>query len=452
MDKHNRIPISWRAIAAGFAMFVAVASVSVIRCIAQSQNSLSDTPRRGNVRVTTPSPGVFPITALGVFSSHTGPQREYLAGIEECGFNLCMQITNTENTVKMLEYMEGTNLKFIPGDFSFVIQSKPNHNWKKEMLSFIDRFKDNPNVAGWVYYDEPQWSLLQEVKDRYDVLLSADDKHFVSINFVGELVKSHTGLSASVPAYLDSIQNVFGSTLDIWSFDCYPIWIRNGNFLVRYNDFFTALDAYAQKSKQTGVPMWTYCESMAFNAKHHDIPPVTLPQLTFQAFSGLAYGSQGIVYWTYSMRPSNSIETYVSALIDRDGNRTPAWYVAQNVNRQIRALTPVFLGAEMVEVRHTGNIPYNKVRALIEDFGPLRRLTNEEKGVLASHLRNNGKDYLLIVNHDVQNKQKVRLTFKNNIDIMELKPTSSGSVSQKKVKNNYSVTLAPGGYSLFEWE
>lgn len=403
-------------------------------------------------RVNTPCPGVFPITAIGVFSPQTGPQKSYLAGIEECGFNLCRQITNAENTAILLDYLEGTGLKFLPGDFSFVIQSKPNPNWEAEMKSFINRFKDNPKVAGWTYYDEPKWSLLQEVKDRYEVLLDADDTHFVSINFVGELVKSHTGQSATLPAYLDSIQNVFGSSLDVWSFDCYPIWIRNGNFTVRYNDFYTALAAYSQKSKETGVPMWTYCESMAFNAKHHDIPPATLSHLTFQAFSGLAYGSQGIVYWTYSMRPSNSIETYVSALIDIDGNKTPAWYAAQSVNLQIRALTNVFLGAEMVEVCHTGNIPFKGTRGLIEDFGPLSRLTNGDKGVLASHLRNNGKDYLLIVNHDVQNKQRVRLNFKKGLKISEIVVSGYGDIRRKKVGGTRSITLPEGGYSLFEWQ
>lgn len=452
MNRFKRPSIFLSVVAVGITVVMLAGLVSAFKVMAKSGNLIHNVSQQGESRVTTPSPGVFPITAVGVFSSQTGPQKEYLAGIEECGFNLCLQITNADNTALMLDYMEGTNLKFIPGDFSFVIQSKPNPNWKEEMQSFINRFKDNPKVAGWVYYDEPQWSLLQEVKERYDVLLDADDTHFVSINFVGELIKSHTGLSATLPAYLDSIQNVFGSTLDVWSFDCYPIWIRNGNFTVRYNDFYAALDAYAQKSKETGVPMWTYCESMAFNAKHHDIPPVTLPQLTFQAFSGLAYGAQGIAYWTYSMRPSNAVETYISALVDLDGNKTPAWYAAQSVNRQIRALTPVFLGAEMVEVRHTGNIQLKDVRALIEDFGPLSRLTNGDKGVLASHLRNDGKDYLLIVNHDVQNRQKVRLSFKKNVSVTELKVSSSGSVSRKNVNNIYNLTLNPGGYSLFEWK
>lgn len=408
---------------------------------------------RDNLRIVNPSPGEFPIVALGVFNSQVGPGQNDLKGIDECGFNLCMQITNTENTEKMLDYIKNTGLRFIPGDFSFVIGHYPEDKWKEEMQTFIKRFKNNPKVAGWILYDEPKWNQLMQVKERYDVLLDADGTHFVSLNFVGELEKSHTGPCGNMPAYLDSIQNEFGSLLDVWSFDCYPMWIRDGQFLIRYREFYSALEAYANKSKETGIPMWSYCESMAFKSKHHDIPPATEPHLSFEAFSALAYGAQGIVYWTYSMRPSSPTETYISALVDMDGNRTPAWYAAQSVNRQIRALTPVFLGAQMEEVRHSGNIPLKDIRPFVSDFGPIDRLTNEDKGVLVSHLTNNGKDYLVIVNHDVQNKQSIRIKFKNDIeDISRIEVTSAGNLTRKNVEGVQKVTLTPGGYAVYQWQ
>lgn len=420
---------------------------------AESEYPPQENTRSKETKITSPCPGEFPITALVMFNPQTGPRKEDMPGIKECGFNLCMQMANAENTRKVLDYISGTGLKFIPGSLDFVMYSKPNPNWREQMQSFVDEFKDNPNLAGWILYDEPKWNQLQELKTRYDALLEMDNSHFVSINFVGQLENSHTGPCTTLPAYVDSIQKVYGSSLDVWSSDCYPFWIRNGQFKVRYKEFYEDLGAYSAKANQTGIPMWTYSQSISCKiGDHHTLPVATEPYLSFQAFSGLAYGSQGIVYWTYYMRPSNPSETYISALVDFDGNKTPAWYAAQTVNRQIRALTSVFLGAEMVECLHTGDIQMDGVRPAIENFGPIKRLTNGDKGVLASHLRNGDNHYLMIVNHDVQNRQNVRFVFSNDVSVTELKASSDGSIDRKSVGPRYNVTLAPGGYSLFEWK
>lgn len=417
-----------------------------------NEDPVGDTLHNEGARILTPSPGEFPIIAVVVFNNQTGPKKDVIKGVSECGFNLSMQITNADYTRSMLDCIEDIDLKFIPGDLSLVSSDSDTH-WKEEMQGFVSQFKDNPKIAGWSLYDEPKWDKLRELKRRYDMLREVDDSHFVSINFVGELEKSFTGPCETMPAYLDSIQDIFGSSLSVWSSDCYPLWIRKGQLEVRYKVFFDNLEAYSSKSKATGVPMWTYCQSMHCDISgHHILPEATEPYLSFSAFSALAYGSQGIAYWTYSMRPSYPNETYISALVDMDGNKMPAWYAAQNVNRQIRALTPVFLGATMVEVRHSGNISLDNVKPFISDFGPIERLTNGEKGVLVSHLTNGGNDYLVIVNHDVQKKQGVRIKFRSDVtDISEIKVSSSGTLDKKNVKEIHKLNLSPGGYAVYQW-
>lgn len=400
-----------------------------------------------------PCPGEFPITAVVVFNSQIGPREIYMAGVRDCGFNLCMQITNMAYTDSLLDYITDIEgLKLIAGDFSFVVDA--TSNWRTEMKEFVNKYKYNPKLAGWSLYDEPTWINLNQVKERYDSLLKADDSHFVSINFVGEMQKSFTGPCRTLTGYLDSIHQIFGDSLDVWSSDCYPIWIMNGKIIVRYNEFYTNLEAYAQKSRETGIPMWTYCQSMHCDiGGHHVLPEASVPYLSFSAFSALAYGSQGIAYWTYSMKPSSPAETYLSALVDLDGNKTPAWYAAQSVNRQIRALTPVFLGATMEEVRHSGNIPLKDVRPFVSNFGPIDRLTNGDKGVLVSHLSNDGKDYIVIVNHDVQEKQNIRLKFKREFsNITEIRASVSGKMIRETVSGLQKFTLPPGGYIIYQWQ
>lgn len=446
-------------VASLFHKFVGISFLMIIGCVAilnaSSENEIcfGDAFDRSDLNIITPSTKEFPVVAVVVFNSQYGPQKDVIQGVSECGFNLCMQITNAEYTRSMLDCLKDINLKFIPGDLTLITSNSDTH-WQEEMRGYINEFKDNTKIAGWCLYDEPKWNQLRKLKQRYDVLRKIDDSHFVSINFVGEMQKNFTGPCHTLPAYLDSIQEIFSTSLDVWSSDCYPLWIRNGQLEVRYKVFFDNLAAFSAKSKATGIPMWTYCQSMHCDiGGHHVLPEASVPYLSFSAFSALAYGSQGIAYWTYSMKPSSPAETYLSALVDLDGNKTPAWYAAQSVNRQIRALTPVFLGATMEEVRHSGNIPLKDMRPFISNFGPIDRLTNGDKGVLVSHLSNDGKDYIVIVNHDVQEKQNIRLKFKREFSkITEIRASVSGKMIRETVSGLQKFTLPPGGYIIYQWQ
>lgn len=397
-------------------------------------------------KISSPSPGVFPIVALTVFNKNTGPQEGDLKGVEDCGFNLCMDSPTDDQIDKLLHYVKKTNLKLILFNPLFIY---PIKNWETELPSFVNKYKNDPSVAGWEFTDEPRWNDLSKLKKHYDLLTKTDDKHFIQLNLVGQLAAPFTGPCKTLESYLDSIQNVFDP--DVWSSDYYPILETKGKFLVNYQNFYDDLQVFSNKAKQTGKPMWSYCESMEYTAKSHSRPAATVPYLSFEAFSALAYGAQGIVYWTYRQRPSNAEETYLSALVDLDGNKTKAWYAAKKVNFDIRALTPVFLGAEMVECKHTGNIPMREALSSISGFGPLESLTNGEKGVLASHLKNDGHDYLILVNHDVLNNQKVNLKFLKDVRVEQLK-VSSGKIKRKSLKKVTRLTLTPGGYAVFEWE
>ena len=411
-----------------------------------SHSIYADTPPV--TRSASPCPGEFPIVALRVANKEKGPQPGDIKYVKECGFNLCMEEATSDRIEKLLTYMEGTGLKLLPYSYSFGLDDKGD-TWKAKMSTFVNKFKNNPLVVGWDFGDEPQWAGLAAYQQRYEYLKKLDDSHFISYNLVGQMSKPFTGPCKDLSAYVDSIGERFD--LDVLSSDYYPISIYKGQFRVNYKGFFENLSVFSKKSKEIGIPMWNYCESMEYETGDVKIPAATVPYLSFAIFSALSYGSQGIVYWPYWLNPSTPTYNLISALVDQEGNRSQAWYAAQKVNFQIRALTPVFLGAEMVEVRHTGMIGMDGTYPYIKDFGPLEELSNDVKGVLVSHLQNDGHNYLVIVNHDVVNKQKVKMKFRSNLNVTQFKASDSGKLTTSKVKSNLNATLSPGGYAIFEW-
>ena len=428
------------------AVLVVASGVGYTSISLQAQHSTTATQRTSQ-RVLSPTPGEFPIVALSVFNKEKGPQPGDLKGVEECGFNACIEETNLETHEKLLKYMEGTNLKLLAYNYVFSSDAKGN-NWQQNMVNFVNKLKHHPNLGGWDFGDEPKWKDLNALKPRYELLRKTDPTHFISYNLVGQIAKDFTGPCKTLGVYLDSIQKKF--EMDSWSSDFYPIRIVRGKLSVNYEQFYQNLEAFSKKSKETGIPMWTFCESLAYVADANTTFPIaTLPYLSFEAFSALGYGSQGLAYYTYWQRKGIKVKM-LSALVDMEGKKTKSWYAAQKVNLDIKALTPVLLGGEMIECRHTGKISFKGVKPSLGTFGPIESMTHGEKGVQVSHLRNGSKNYIMLVNHDVENKQKVNLTFKKTANMKQIK-VDSGKLDKKSVKNNCSVTLTPGGYCIFEW-
>ena len=113
--------------------------------------------------------------------------------------------------------------------------------------------------------------------------------------------------------------------------------------------------------------------------------------LRYEAFTALAYGAQGIVYWTYGQRIPTPQEDYQSALVNLNGKKTATWYAAKKVNAEIRKFNNIFYGCEMKMVRHTGDKIYAGTQALSGEIGPFKSLASGGAGVVVSYIENNGE-------------------------------------------------------------
>lgn len=120
--------------------------------------------------------------------------------------------------------------------------------------------------------------------------------------------------------------------------------------------------------------------------------------------------------------------------------------MVSDLNHQIQALAPVFLGCKVLKVRHTGDrIPAGTKRLSAGDLPrKISRVESNGIGVLVSHLTNHGRNYMLIVNRDFQNKQRINLTM--TADVVRL-----NSEGKRSTKSRTNINLEPGGYALFTW-
>lgn len=382
-----------------------------------------------------PTPGEISIMACSPFQNFEIPTKQEFQEIVNCGFNLVTSSGSVEYFKNIFASIENLPLKYFISNQNFIKQDTRNQ--------YINAFKDNPHLGGWLLKDEPFIDTWDSLSEAYKEFYNEDSNHIVLVNLVGILVRRFTGDSKTMLEYLQTFNSMFRPSL--WSYDFYPIIKKNGKLIIEYDQFYTDLETFYYMSKQTKRPFWAFCETMEYTTNTYSRPSATEAYLSFEAFSALAYGAQGIIYWTYGMRNSTDSEKYISALVDVKGKKTPAWFAAQKVNSNIKKFNHVFYQCNVIDVRHTGDKIFQGTRKLSGTFGPFKMIRSGKAGVLVSLIENNGKEYVVVVSHDVLSKQKVTFELLPNKTITDL--TNNKSYNWRQ---DFSLILDKGGYFIFE--
>ena len=166
--------------------------------------------------------------------------------------------------------------------------------------------------------------------------------------------------------------------------------------------------------------------------------------MRLQVFSDLAYGAQCIQYFTYWLPTGWEGPAPIGA----DGKRTEVYDLVKTLNQEVRNLTPIFLGAKVVQVGHIGSsIPLGaaEFKKRPECFSTIKA---SGTGCLVSHLKNGDNEYLMLVNHSITNSQSVRLVKSSGVSYNIHQVTPEGELTETNLGN---FTIKVGDYLLFQW-
>lgn len=298
----------------------------------------------------------------------------------------------------------------------------------------VRRFRRDRMNAGYFLRDEPVCDAFPELAAWAGRIRSADDSRMLYLNLLPNYVNPR---DLHADTYADYVRRFIGEVgLGLVSFDNYPVTADG----VRAQ-FWANLEDVAAESRRAGVPFWAFALSTA----HDPYPVATRASLRIQIFSNLAYGAQGIQYFTYTT-PGTQTWNFHNAPIDDAGRRTEVYDLVRGLNREVQALAWVFLGAEVVSVGHTGDeIPVGTrpLESLPEPFGSV---TADGTGVLVSHLRNGGNDFLMIVNRDLYRSQRVHVEAAEGVDRI-----MGDGTAVKAGTYSPDLNVEAGGMLLFRW-
>ena len=286
---------------------------------------------------------------------------------------------------------------------------------KTDPEKIANRFKNHPALEGYFLSDEPFKSQFQELADCQKRIQSIDKKHYCFVNLLPDINSNRSKFGTKdYKEYIDSFDKLFPAPYI--SFDFYPV--VDGGLHPRW---FENLEFYANKYRTEGRPFWAFALTTSYLAYSddavqpslndfyqlysvykpektfvHDIP--TLASLRLQIYADLAYGAQGIEYWSFRGFGSP---------LDAQGKRTVVYDRLQKVSNEIQQLSGVFLGAKVISVAQTGlNIP-NETKRLVELPAPIKLLETVGEGAVVSVLENGKNTFVVIVNRDFKNTMKL---------------------------------------------
>ncbi|MDD3108075.1 MAG: beta-galactosidase, partial [Alistipes sp.] len=209
----------------------------------------------------------------------------------------------------------------------------------------VKKFMNHPALAGYFLRDEPLCSDFEALGEWARRIQAVDSKHFCYLNLFPTGDEGHFK-ALGVANYREYITRFDKAVpLPFISFDHYPITYDGVK-----PEWYENLNDIAEESQKLGKPFWAF----AMATKHWMYPEPTLSMLRLQMYSNLAYGAQGLEYFTYWTPSGNQQFDFREGPIGLDGKRTVVYDRVKALNTELKALSGVFVGAKVISVTHTG--------------------------------------------------------------------------------------------------
>jgi hypothetical protein len=339
---------------------------------------------------------------------------------------------NTDALLKALDVAEKAGVK--------LVVSCPE--LKSDPEKTVRQVMDHQAVAGYHLMDEPAIGLFKELGAWAKRIQAVDSKHFCYVNMFPNFADS---TQLGTKSYLKYVREYTDQVpVKFLSFDYYPV-MKDRLMKTWYEN----LEQISVESQKTGKPFWAFALTTTYDNDH--VNPQTLAAMRLQVYSDLAYGAQGIQYFTYWSATSvnaPSSEDQRGAPISAAGKRSVVYDRVKQMSEEIRNLSGVFLGAKMVWVRHSGKgmIPGGTVR-LTSLPEAVKVLDSNGAPILVSLLEKEGNNFMVVVNKDFMNS--ISYTFYGDDSVKKIMkdgtivPASSYEASMELDPGDAAIYMFP---------
>lgn len=333
-----------------------------------------------------------------------------------------------------LDLCQASGIKGLVIDSRIQFTGRRNRGQTDILDTVLADYSKHPALWGYYLVDEPSASRFNSIGDANRYLLEKDPKHTPFVNLFPTYATNQQTGASSYEQYVDEFCRVVGPKL--LSYDHYALMADGA---VR-GDYFANMEIIRRQSIKHSVPF----NYILLSVPHGPYKDVNEADIRWQAFTALAYGARGLMYFTY-MTPNDSAWGYHDALIGSNGQPTAKYEIAKKVNGEIRKLAPTLMRLTTVAVYHTAPVPQGC--ELLPSNGLIESIKGGEF-VIGQFNSDDGIRYAMIVNRSLTNAVRAKIAFSQKVDIREVSPASGREcgviVNDENGTCVWNASFAPG--------
>ena len=321
--------------------------------------------------------------------------------VANAGFNIAMPpcaAADVELNRKILDLCKRTGMRAIIADRRLLAKQPNDDDFTKNLDAVIADYASHPALFGYFLTDEPNASAFPLLGAVTQYLLKKDPKHVPYVNLF--------------PNYASEQQ--LGTTT-------YEEHVKQ--FIEVVKPPLVSYDHYALVGDTERDVWWDNLEVVRRQCLAHDVPFVviilSLPHgpyrdptegdLRWQAYSSLAYGAKGILYFTYWTPSPGDPLGYHGGIISYDGKRLGKYDMVKRVNAELAKLGGVLTGLKSTAVYRSNDARPN---ALIKTKG--------EDLVIGEFADAAKRKYVMIVNRSPRKSSDALFTVPRALEVVEV--------------------------------
>lgn len=365
--------------------------------------------------------GEIPIMASHTILSNDYSIENYKA-IEECGYTLAREnYPSRDIAIQHLKAALKSKVKLIIGCPEIL----------SDMAKTVQMFNEYSSFGGYYLYDEPTTDEFVLLSDKVKRLKELDNRNYIWINIFPIVAQNHQLKSDSYKRYLDDYLKIVKPPF--LSFDCYGI-LKSGLI----SNYYLNLEMVSSCCKEKGVPFWAYVLSSQFG----DYEYPTKGVLSFQAYNNLAYGAQGIEYFSYRRILGHGLNMTI-APVNIDYKKMSVFDTVKELNSEIRYYSKFLYRSDIQEIAHLcKELPAGTKRLENLPKGLLVETYNSD-GFVVSQFKKSGKMYIMFVNKDYNNSQVIAIFSKTKI-----RRISCYKSERQKIHGHQTINIKAGSILL----
>ncbi len=310
-------------------------------------------------------------------------------------------------------------------------------------------------LYGFMIQDEPDASKFDSLGFAEKIFEQAAPGLMFYVNLFPVIAGGVQLSGTSDPIPYDSYLSQYFSKIktDYVSYDHYPLYDSGAGTSLEAS-FLYNMDLMKTKIRDEGESrrLWTFLQSIQFGARNR--PLSSKADATFQAYSFLAYGGDGIQWFCYACPPQNDGATYFgnNALVDRNYEKTATYDYVKSTNKDIQAMMPYYKNFEWKGVMLSSVYDDSENFAYLENSEnilptnkTLKKLESTEDAFTGVFEDKDGRQGFLVVNFTDPGKKMtntVTMTLENASHAIVVK---NGESTVEKVNGGkLTLTMAEG--------